>query len=514
MKIIYKISFIKFLCIYFLSTFYIFSQNSNKTIIKEIINPVISSLIQEYNIPMVQVLIFSPDKKIVEQFRYDIQNKSVEIEEKSNLYYKFFVGELSYPLVNYIIDNNKNTLLENIKYLIKKDKYLEQIYIHLQNNKNYRILKYNLEKKNYENINLRPEELILDCLKNMLCGFEISKYGIFSINDTNSNEVPEISIVEEPFQHFFLSNLNYYYLQELLRLTFVNELDWIHNYLKLYQLKSSMFYKGLVDDNILNTNYIARGSYSDKKVSYIPHLIIELPFSYGFITNVEDYYKILEILKKNNRIFREYYTIEKNTSGYYNGFFYRKSCNSKNIIAEAFGFFPGNRSYVYVMDNGYGFIIFQSSDNDFVINFIRDKIEELLYRTLSLNCEKEILKNSESIEGYFRPINVSKHSLFSDIWIRKNFEEKLEVSNFFNKDPVGYIYKNKNGELFFYGNTRLNRYPLNFAKDNKSFTISIYEYKKIYWYQSIRGWIIIFAFIILILMLGILKYILHMYNKK
>jgi hypothetical protein len=63
-----------------------------------------------------------------------------------------------------------------------------------------------------------------------------------------------------------------------------------------------------------------------------------------------------------------------------------------------------------MMDNGYGFIVFQSSDNEYSINFLRDKIEEIYYQ---LNQEQCNYKNfdEESIYGYYRPINVVESHL-------------------------------------------------------------------------------------------------------
>jgi len=464
--------------------------------IQNILNPVIISLMQEKRIPTLQLLLFKPEKSILIEYEYNLEKKIVSLQENPKELKNYFVGELSYPLISYLLKENVD---------IKQDHIIKKIYQNLQLKKSYRIKLFDAKQQKYIEINDK-NQLLFECLKNMLCGISISKDGINIKNPRNKVEIRSL-----PYEHFYLSTSSYYFLEKIYNRIYKDTLLFLNSRLMELKLNNSFFYKGQISEELLLRYKINRGSFSDQKISYIPDVSIDYPLSYGFITNVNDYYKILQIIS-NQQMFDQFYTLNPLLGGYRNGFFYRYSCSKKFIITEAFGFFPGYRSYVFMMNNGYGFIIFQSSDNEYSINFIRDKIEEIYYQ---LNQEQCYYKNfdEESLYGYYRPINVveSHVSIFSDIWIRKNLEGNIEVSNFFNKDPIGYL--NRVNDLYYFrGYAKMNRYPFYF--DQKQLYVGIYEYKKIPWYKSIRGLIIIISFFVLTFMVFAIGITLKYYQKK
>ncbi|GIX41002.1 MAG: hypothetical protein KatS3mg129_0735 [Leptospiraceae bacterium] len=493
------------LFIIFISYFYVMNPIISEDI-ETIINPIISSLMKEKNIPSLQILLFKPGKVIFYQFEYNIQTKQLKIEQNPDKSLYYFAGELSYPLVNFIfnkfpIDKRQITEISSL------NKILNNLY-ELKKQFMLPIKLYNIPNKNYINFyNKNIDDLLLLCLKNMLCGIEISKDGV-GITKSQKN----ITITSLPFQHFYLSTYNYYLLEKIYNkkdiIAFINE------QLKTLNINHTFFYKGLINNNLLNQYNIKRGSYSDKKITYIPDIQIFFPLSYGFITNVYDYYKIIQILYKSI-LFKEYFTLDYLAGGYKDGFYYRYTCDKQFIIAENFGFFPGYRSYSFVMNNGYGFILMQSSDNDYVIHFLRDKIEDIYYNLNNISCNYIYNFDINEFYGYYRPENVvsKEKAIFSDIWIRKNSDGIVEISNFFNKDPIGYLYE-FNSLYYFKGYTKLNRYPFIFQQDKNKFISSIYEYKKISWYKSIRGLIILFSFFILIIMIIFIGLILRYYKFK
>jgi hypothetical protein len=479
-----------------LLVFYFLVESLSCEEIQNILNPIITSLMQEKRIPTLQLLLFKPEKSILIEYENNIDKKIVSIQENPKELKNYFVGELSYPLISYLLKENVDIIQDDI---------INKIYQNLQLKKSYRIKLFDAKKQEYIEINDK-NQLLFDCLKNMLCGISISRDGINIKNHQDKVEIRSL-----PYEHFYLSTYSYYFLQKIYNNTYKDLLTFLNSRLIELKLNHSFFYQGLLNEDMLLKYNIKRGSFSDQKISYIPDISIDFPLSYGFITNVYDYFKILQILS-NQQMFDQFYTLNPLLGGYRNGFFYRYSCNKKFLITEAFGFFPGYRSYVFMMNNGYGFIVFQSSDNEYSINFLRDKIEEIYYQ---LNQEQCNYKNfdEESIYGYYRPINVveSHLSIFSDIWIRKNLEGNVEVSNFFNKDPIGYLY-NVNDLFYFRGYAKMNRYPFYF--DQKQLYVGIYEYKKIPWYKSIRGLIIIISFFVLTFMVFAIGITLRYYKKK
>ncbi len=464
--------------------------------IQNILNPIISSLMQEKRIPTLQLLLFKPEKFIVMEYENNLDTKTISIKEDPKELKNYFVGELSYPLISYLLKENVDIIQDN---------NINKIYQNLQLKKSNRIKLFDAKKQEYIDVDDK-NQLLFNCLKNMLCGISISKDGINIKNHQNNIEIRSL-----PYEHFYLSTYSYYFLEKIYNKIYKDISSFLNSKLMELKLNNSFFYKGQINEELLLKYKIKRGSFSDQKISYIPDVSIDFPLSYGFITNVYDYYKILQILS-NQKMFDQFYTLNPLLGGYSNGFFYRYSCNKKFIITEAFGFFPGYRSYVFMMNNGYGMIVFHSSDDEYSINFIRDKIEEIYYHLNQEKCNYENF-DQQSIYGYYRPINVveSHLSIFSDIWIRKNLEGNVEVSNFFNKDPIGYLYR-VNDLFYFRGYVKMNRYPFYF--DQQQLYVGIYEYEKIPWYKSIRGLIIIISFFVLTFMVFAIGITLRYYKKK
>lgn len=488
----------KFIIIYFVFVLSLFSEN-----IEDIINPVISSLLKEKNIESFQFLLFKPNKVLYFQFHYDLKTKDIIMEKNPQKLDNYFVGELSYPVINFILQDREIVDNEFID-----DPLLKEIQNHLSQLKNHRIRLYDI--KNQKFVDNKIYFILTECLKNMLCGIETSKEGIKITKTILKNKIDFKSL---PFERFYLSTYNYYLLENIYNKKYKNIIDYLNQKMQFYKLETSLFFKGNLNKEIFTRYNIKRGSYSDQKITYIPDLEVVYPLSYGFITNVYDYYKILKEMFDKNFLFESYYTIEPSIGGYKNGFFYRYSCDKKFLVAENFGFFPGYSSYSFIMNNGYGFILMQSSDNEFTINFLRDKIEEIYYQLNNVECNYISKFDGEFIDGYYRPLNVidDTKSIFSDIWIRRNTEGYWEVSNFFNKDPIGFLYK-VNQDIYFRGYIKLNRYPILLKQD--LFITGIYEYIKIPWYKSIRGLIILFSFFILFILMFLIAIVLNYYKRK
>lgn len=490
--------------------------NLNTLVSKEILDiltPIISSLMKEKNIPEIQLLIFRPEQVKSLQYKRDLKDQStVRIINSEKYYDRFFISEISYPIINFIIYKNRESIYSKFQDILKENILIKNIYDSFLKSSDKKINYYLIPSKfRYELI--EKEAQIIDCLLNMICGIEISKSGIHP-KDSVKDEKFNIRLIDLPYQNFYLSTYNYLLLKQILDYTFGDAIDFLNKNFRTFDLQHTFLHVGEVNDKLLNEHKILRGSFSDKKISFIPDLIISNPLSFGMVSNVIDYYKILKILMSSNYVFNGFYTKDHRTGGYYQGFFYRKSCNDQYYIAEAFGIFPGTRTYVFLMENGYGFILFQSSDNEYVLHFLREQIENFYYKILNINCSLKNPEVWEPLYGYFRPVNVVETtvSLFSDIWIRKNDRNQIEVSNFFNKDPVGYIYQ-INQYNYFIGLNRINRYPVIFQNENR-IIIGIYEYKKIYWFQSIRGLIIIFYGIVVVMTIFLLKFILNKFPKK
>lgn len=500
-----------------LSVLYFHTSLMSKEIL-EILSPVITSLMKEKNIPEIQLLLFRPEEIKSLQYKRDFKNQrdDVFITNQENEYNNFFISELSYPFINFIIESKKDQIFLDLEEVLKEDVILKSIYDSMLNLNQTKIYFYDIDSSS-KNRQLNPKFLFLDCLLNMLCGIELSRNGI-SIKELDKNETLKIRVIDKPFEHFYLSTYNYYLLEKLFNHTYEDTIQFINQYISSQNLKHTFIHRGKVDNELLIKFNVVRGSFSDKKITYVPDLIILNPLSYGMISNVYDYYKILQILISQKNIFEGFYTLDEETGGYRNGFFYRKSCDEQFYIAESFGIFPGIRTYVFLMQNGYGFILFQSSDNEYVINFLREQIENLYYRILNINCNFESPKTHDikHLTGYYRPLNVvdTTIALFSDIWIRENDLGQLEVSNFFNKDPAGYLYF-YNRYNYFLGLTRLNRYPVIYRNDTeKKLLIGIYEYQKIYWFQSIRGIILIFYGMVLFISLIFIRLILKHFRAE
>ncbi len=466
--------------------------------LSEIVIPLVESLIKNQNIPTLQIIIFSPQKIWLQQFEYDYYDQKPKRNE--NLY-NYFVGELSYPILGYYFTKE----FTNIK--IKNHPIIQLIEDNLKKS-NYFIKKYNVLSDQYFDVyKENSNRLVFQSLLNMTSGLEISKSGI---GMRNQDFKLDIKIRSNPFENFYLSTNNYLVLYDSLEL-------FKPEYTISDFFKKVLFYKGSISKEFLKTHNIPYGSFSGKKIKFITDFDIHNVFSYGMITNLKNYMELIYIIYKENLIFDEFYIKTDKTSGYKNGFFYRKTCDGQFYIAENFGYVPGYSSYFFIMENGYGFGIFQSSDDEYTLHFIRDKIEEMLYGVLAIECFKELIdeKKFKSLLGYYRGENILENSvfknIFTDFWVRVDHRNRFEVSNFFSKDPLGYI-EAMNQKLFIRGYSKINRYPLNFIEENhkiKKIFIGIYEYKNIDWYLSIRGIVILFLFVILLIFITILGVIIY-----
>lgn len=466
--------------------------------LSEIVIPLVESMMKNRNIPTLQIVIFNPQKIWLQQFEYDLQEQQTKRNE--NLY-NYFVGELSYPLVAYYFKKEYPNMQTRTHFII------ESIERNLKKS-NFRIKKYKIQTQEY--LDLKKENsksLTISSLLNMTSGLEISKSGI-SVPNQNPDEKMEIRSF--PYENFFLSTKNYLVLYDSIASSSPEHL--ISSF-----YKNIFFYKGRISKEFLKNYKIPFGSFSGKKIKYITDFEIHNAFSFGLITNVKNYTELINKIYKENLIFDSFYTNSNNTTGFKNGFFYRKSCDGQFYIAESFGFLPGYSSYFLIMENGYGFGIFQSSDDEFTLHYIRDKIEELFYTILEINCFQETLQqnNLKHILGYYRGENIIENSFlktfFTDFWLRVDSQNRFEVSHFFSKDPLGYL-ELKNQLLFFKGYSKINRYPIYFIEENKKIkkiSFGIYEYKKICWYESIRGIIILILIVILVFFLFFLGVIIY-----
>lgn len=497
---------IKFVIIFLI----IFSNSVYSKEIQELIVPVIQSLMVEKNIPNLQIIVFNFNhkKKWLKQLDYNFKENKINLSENLSNY---FIGELSYPVISYWIKtdfkNLENKINSNLEILQTIEKNL--------NKSSYRIRKFDIESNQYIDFKAKnKKDLIFESFLNMISGIDVSKEGIYLNPENLENQV---KIRSFPFENFYLSTNNYKILSYALE---YNQIESINQFLQKI-VKNSFFYSGKVTTEFLEKNKIPFGTFSGKKVKFVSEFYIQNYYSYGMISNVKDYTDLINELYKENLIFDNFYTNSNEKAGYKNGFFYRKSCNNQYYIAENFGFLPGYTTYFFILQNGYGFGIFQSSDNEYIIHYLRDKIEQLFYEILEIHCEEKTMDlfDFKFITGYYRGENILENSfyknIFTDLWIRFDSKNQLEVSNFFNKDPLGYI-SSIQDELFLKSYSKLNRYPINLLdeKNNtKKITIGIYEYKKINWIYSIRGIILFFATFVLFIMIIIIGSFVF-YEKK
>ncbi|MFN3604783.1 MAG: hypothetical protein ACK4UJ_08745 [Leptonema sp. (in: bacteria)] len=486
----------------------IFGGALNSKEIFEVVVPLVESIMKDKNIPTLQIAIFRPEKTLFRQFEYSVKETKVKITKDL---YNYFIGELSYPIISYWYIKE----LYNSKGMIQKNDVFEMLEKNLSKS-NFNIKIYNTKRKD---LTIIPSNnatiLIIESLFNMASGIDVSKEGVVL---SNHNIVENFSIRSYPFEQFYLTTNNFLVLYNVIN--HPHKEERLNEFLKKHKL-TSFFYKGKLSSEFFKNHKIPMGSFSGKKIKSIPELLIVNPFSYGMISNLKDYVEIINILYKENLIFDSFYVKQFPTSGYKNGFFYRKTCDNQYYVAENFGFFPGYNSYFFILENGYGFGIFQSSDDEFSIHYIRDKIEEILYEIIGINCPNPNPNpmDMDYLTGYYRGENILEDSkikkIFTDIWIRFDYQNQLEVSNFFNKDPLGSI-QLFHDKIFFKGYTKINRYPLNYLQENhqKKIVMGIYEYKKIDWFYSIRGFIIILVIAMLFAMILFLSSILWKQVKK
>ncbi len=452
---------------------------------------IIHTLMKRNNIPLLQFAYFNTREYHFYQWELKENYEIITNQDLSS----FLVGEIAYPLINDFVSTlDEEKLIQAIKKSLE-NQFLQEIYNNIKKENNYIIYKYNLLIQKKEDIILeKKEKSLIISLQNMLSGLEISRAGIFFEKNPVQNS---LVIREKPFLNFYLSTNNYLLLKSILDLYF-NEsaISHLNQYLKSQSMKNSYFYEGNIED-LIQKNQIVRGSFSGKKIEYIKPFTIKNPLSFGLITNVKDYYRFIN---QNKNIFSEFYTYYHLVGGYKEGFFYRKSCDLNHYIAESYGILPGILTYVFLLDNGSGFILFQAGDDEKNLYLLREIIGNILFKESQIRCEFGNFENPE-LKGDYIGMNLlpAKKELFSDFYIRKDYDNFYKVYTFFSTKEIGKLYFLKENLIFL---DSLSRLGGNFFVFKDDYIYSgIYKFKKLNWSSSLRGGIVIFSIIFLLLFL-------------
>ncbi len=504
------------------------------------------SLMTARHVPGLQITVFRPGRQLSLAFG---ETGEGPVTEKT----QFFVGELTTALIPLLLEEELRKQTVSIREGLSSDDPRLLLYARFQEAMHRP--GYLTQVPSYaggrpirkEGIfaGLNPDRTFLLSLYHSVSGLPPSRAGIAAQPVDPALLAKSLAADEKPYSRMAFSSEGIQLLLDYLasvRGQTVEEM--LKETLQSLRMKGSNLASGKPEDYLQGLPQASQGYTTAERPVAVRYPYIVYPGIYGLVTNASDTSLLLKELSRRSaraaeerRLdlpFGSYFTFDASLGGLSGPFHVRKLCEDTTVYEQS-SRFPGFASLILFSGDGRGLVLLANADDMALLHRLSERILLDLFTECSppeqdrLQMQgqwnttllswfdgdaKSLAEYLRKIEGTYRPQGIlprkREHFAFmSDVRLRLNSENRLELGGFYDREIPIYLVPEKEPFVFrATGRAAMAGWKVRFIEDKDGHIVGFYTdavaYQRVIWGDSIWGRIVGFTFTVFIFALLIL----------